>query len=155
MGFGEVSLTANKEGDLCRIAIWGKRAMEEPRCKSSYDKHLWVPLIQVVGGNCDLYGLHKFGDVFVIQHIGTVPIIKDVQGLISYEKDLYKWIGWDRLVTDLLQDMDEASKLKREHPLPVTFPGLSTPSAREMPQLADGDKCTINSVYSPGASICT
>ncbi|KAK3811951.1 MAG: hypothetical protein J3Q66DRAFT_372150 [Benniella sp.] len=62
MALGEMSLTANKEkdvGDLCRIAIWGKRAMDELRCKSSYDEHLWAPLIQVVGGNCNLHVGHE------------------------------------------------------------------------------------------------
>ncbi|KAF9412898.1 hypothetical protein BGZ94_000898, partial [Podila epigama] len=74
IGFGEVSLKANKlkdQGDLCCCAIWSKRALDELVHTYRDIDDIAVHFMQVIDGTCRVYEMRRCGTICVASKLGS------------------------------------------------------------------------------------
>ncbi|KAG0362882.1 hypothetical protein BGX24_005042, partial [Mortierella sp. AD032] len=66
VGVAEVSLEscAQKDiGDLCRVALWSKRILDELVTRMEITEEVQVLFFQVIGKNCIFYAMRRLGTV--------------------------------------------------------------------------------------------
>ncbi|KAG0255921.1 hypothetical protein BG011_004847 [Mortierella polycephala] len=135
IAFGEVSFasdTSKDVGDLCRLAIWSKRALDQLDQQYAGTEELCVLFFQIVSTRCTLYQMRRVGTVNVAVQVGQIEIAQDLPGLISFDQHVFTWVLLDLAFSRLLENVGTATKNKRVSPPGCYYRGPSTPSARKM-----------------------
>ncbi|KAF9363291.1 hypothetical protein BGX34_004453 [Mortierella sp. NVP85] len=136
IGVAEVSLEPNAPkniGDLCRVALWSKRILDELVTKLEITEEAQVLFFQVVGKECNFYAMRRSGTVCIALKVASIKIaytISDV--LVKFEEDLPSWLLIDRTFRNLVSTLQSAIPRKRNSSPPPVFAGLSTPRSRRM-----------------------
>jgi hypothetical protein len=136
VGVAEVSLEpcAQKDtGDLCRVALWSKRILDELVTKMEITEGIQVLFFQVIGKNCTFYAMKRSGTVCVAVEISKIKIVYTLTDvLVWFEEDVRGWLVVDRTFQNLVSTLQSAVPRKSGSPPPPVFAGLSTPRSRRM-----------------------
>ncbi|KAG0308019.1 hypothetical protein BGZ99_001302, partial [Dissophora globulifera] len=136
IAFGEVSFAADLSkdtGDLCRLAIWSKRVADQLDQQYIGTDEVRIPFFQVVSTKCTFFQMRRVGTVSVAVQVGELDIVQDLPGLMLFDQQVFSWLLLEVAFSRLLQDIALAMKHVRLTPPTSYYRGLSTPSARKMP----------------------
>jgi len=140
VGFGEVSLSANfakDRGDLCRCALWSKRALDQLVATYRNVDHITVLFLQVINRSCTFYQMRRCGTICIASRLCEFDIVFCLDDLLTkFEDHVQDWI----LVTNVFEsmlDLLREAKPRKDTPLPRCFVGIATPRARNMQQGCD------------------
>ncbi|KAK3816600.1 MAG: hypothetical protein J3Q66DRAFT_200232 [Benniella sp.] len=138
IGFGEVSYSkefTKDQGDLCRLAIWSKRAIDQLQAQYEGLDDLDLPFFQAVSKDCTIYQMRRIGSICVAVELGKLEIVQDLASLVSFKEDhVFVWLKLEKLFTRLWGLMANAKERQDTSTAPHCYHGLSTPSARKMPK---------------------
>ncbi|KAF9346777.1 hypothetical protein BGX34_003615 [Mortierella sp. NVP85] len=137
IGVAEVSLDPCPQkdiGDLCRIALWSKRIMDEIVTKMEITEEARILFFQVIEKNCTFYAMRRLGTVYAAVKVAEIKIAYTISDVLTeFEKDVPSWLLVDRIFQDLVSTLRSAKPRKSDSPTaPPVFAGLSTPRSRRM-----------------------
>ncbi|KAK3811774.1 MAG: hypothetical protein J3Q66DRAFT_442642 [Benniella sp.] len=138
IGVAEVSLepSALKDtGDLCRVALWSKRLVDQIVTRFENMDQLKLIFFQVIGQTCVFYTMMRADTVCVAMEFARLKIAYSISNVLTdFEDNARDWVllcrNFDSLVTMLKSAKDRPLKT----PSPAVFVGLSTPRSRHMKQ---------------------
>ncbi|KAF8942780.1 hypothetical protein BGZ47_006158 [Haplosporangium gracile] len=88
----EVSLEpcAQKDiGDLCHIALWSKRILDELVTRMEITEETQVLFFQIIGKNCTFYAMRWLGTVCIAVEMARIKIAYTISGvLVGFEEDV-------------------------------------------------------------------
>ncbi|KAF9343538.1 hypothetical protein BGX34_006636, partial [Mortierella sp. NVP85] len=88
VGFGEVSFTSNygkDQGDLCRLAIWAKRALDQLQTQFEGLQDLDLFFFQIISTHCTIYQACKVGTICVVFKMEELDVVHHLGNLLSFE----------------------------------------------------------------------
>jgi hypothetical protein len=137
IGVAEVSLDPCPQkdtGDLCRVALWSKRIMDEIVTKMEINEEARVLFFQVIEKSCTFYAMRRLGTVYAAAKVAEIKIAYTISDVLTeFEKDVSSWLLADRIFQDLVSTLQSAKPRKPNSPdMPRVFAGLSTPRSRRM-----------------------
>ncbi|KAG0196509.1 hypothetical protein BGX33_001570 [Mortierella sp. NVP41] len=136
VGVAEVSLEpcAQKDiGDLCRVALWSKRILDELVTRMEITEEAQILFFQVTGKNCTFYAMRRSGTVCVAVEMAKIKIAYTISDVLAgFEEDVRDWLFVDRTFQNLVSTLQSAMPRKSHSPPPPVFAGLSTPRSRRM-----------------------
>ncbi|KAF8979351.1 hypothetical protein BGZ46_005584 [Entomortierella lignicola] len=139
LGFGEVSGVGvndrNKDtGDLCRAAIWTKKALDNALIKFEGLEDLQLPFFQVLGKKATVFWMRRFGSVCVAWEVGELVIVDGLNVLLDeFEVCLDIWGLLEMNYGSSLSMIENAAGHPRTTPHPSIFHSFTaTPSSRKM-----------------------
>ncbi|KAF9364161.1 hypothetical protein BGX34_002376 [Mortierella sp. NVP85] len=136
VGFGEISFEAGfsrDQGDLCRLCLWAKRALDQLQTEFEGLQDVDLHFVQVISKDCHIYQMSKFGTICVVAETGMLEIVQDLQSLLKFEDNLPAWLGLEKSFMKLLDQMSSCTPREGKSKATPCYPGLSTPSSRNMP----------------------
>ncbi|KAI7830748.1 hypothetical protein BC939DRAFT_260199 [Gamsiella multidivaricata] len=135
IGFGKVSFArdvAKDTGDICRLAIWAKRVLDQLGQQYSGMEEACVPFFQIVSTKCIIYQMRRVGTICVAVQVGEMEIVQDLPELLLFEPHVFTWLALDFTFTRLLQNTNTVTKNKRTSLPGLYYHGLCNPSTRKM-----------------------
>ncbi|KAG0321930.1 hypothetical protein BGZ97_009640, partial [Linnemannia gamsii] len=94
--FGEVSFSpsAKKDiGDLCRCAMWTKRALDELVTKLEGVEELILLFFQIIDRRFSVYQMRRYGTICVASLLGEFDIIVCLDDLLAkFEDHVHDWL---------------------------------------------------------------
>ncbi|KAF9350023.1 hypothetical protein BGX34_001453 [Mortierella sp. NVP85] len=136
VGFGEISFEAGfskDQGDLCRLCLWVKRALDQLQTEFEGLQDVDLNFVQVISKDCHIYQMSKFGSVCVVMEISKFEIVQDLESLLQFEDNLPAWLALEKSFMRLLDQMSSCTPREDKSKARPCYPGLSTPSSRNMP----------------------
>ncbi|KAG0219497.1 hypothetical protein BGX31_011298 [Mortierella sp. GBA43] len=138
IGVAEVSLepSALKDtGDLCRVALWSKRLLDQIVTKFENMDQIKLIFFQVFGQTCVFYTMMRADTVCVAVELARLKIAYSISDVLtSFEDDARDWLLLCRNFDSLVTMLKSAKERPLETTPPAVFVGLSTPRSRHMKQ---------------------
>ena len=135
IGFGEASFVPKRRkdlGDLCRCAIWSKRALDQLVTKLESIEGLALLFFQVIDKQCSIYQIRRCGTICVASLLGVFDVVVCLDDLLAkFEDHVYDWLLFSRSFDTMLSTI-QGGKERKGGPTPPCFVGLATPRARKM-----------------------
>ncbi|KAF8925214.1 hypothetical protein BGZ58_001004 [Dissophora ornata] len=136
IGVAEVSLTASAlkdTGDLCRTALWSKRALDEIVTKFEDMEQLQLIFFQVVEQTCIFYTMKRADTVCIAVEIARLKIAYTISDILTgFEDHALDWLLVCRTFDSLVTTLKSAKERTLANPPPPVFAGLTTPRSRHM-----------------------
>ncbi|KAF9900746.1 hypothetical protein EC991_006919 [Linnemannia zychae] len=128
IGVAEVSLEPNAQrdiGNLCRVALWSKRILDELVTRLDITEEAQVLFFQVIGKNCIFYTMRRSGTVCVVVEVAKIKIAYTISDVLAgFEEDVRSWLLVDRTFQNLISTLQSALPRKANNPPPPVFASL-------------------------------